>query len=120
VDHRRRPAHDLLDRGRRHTIEISRPHAPLVGMVAERLHAVADRVAGGLVAGHHEQHEERGELLVGERSPVDLGVQKLRGEIVLRLAPALGGELVHELGERLARGERSDERIRAGRRTPDR
>ena len=63
VDHRRRPAHDLLDRRRRHALEVGRPLAALVREVAERLHAVADGVARGLVAGDHEQHEERRQLL---------------------------------------------------------
>ena len=44
----------------------------LVGVLGERLHAVADRVARRLVAGHDEQDEERPELLAssgGRRRP---------------------------------------------------
>ena len=99
VDHRRRPAHDLVDRGRRDAVEVGRPDAALLGEVAERLHAVADRVARGLVAGDHEQHEERRELLVGERLAVELGVDQRRDEVVARRAAAVLGDVLRELRE---------------------
>ncbi|MFO1200934.1 MAG: hypothetical protein U1E86_28620 [Burkholderiaceae bacterium] len=54
-----RPAHDLLDGGRRDVLEVVLPHARLVTVLLERDHAVADRGARGLVAGDREQDEER-------------------------------------------------------------
>ena len=54
--------------GRRDAVEVRCPERALVGEVGERLHAVADRVARGLVAGHDEQHEER------RRAPASVSV----------------------------------------------
>ena len=62
VDHRRRPAHDLLDRRAARRVEVGPPRLPLLGVAGQRQHAVADRVAGGLVAGDDQQDEERGDL----------------------------------------------------------
>ena len=41
------------------------------GVIGQRLHAVADRVARGLVAGRRQQDEERSELLLGQALAVD-------------------------------------------------
>ena len=75
---------------------------PLVGVRHERVHAVADRVARGLVAGDAEQQEEHVELELVELVAVDLGVEQRRDDVlagfVLRLQ--LVGVRV-ELGERL-------------------
>ena len=76
VDHRRRPAHDLLDRVLRVGVEVARPQRALVGVLLERPHPVADRGAGGLVAGDDEQDEERRELGDGQPLTVDLGVHE--------------------------------------------
>ena len=61
-------------------VEVVRPELALVGVVGEREHAVADRVAGRLVAGDDEQDEERAELLASGagRLAVDLGVHERR------------------------------------------
>ena len=53
-------------------------HLVLVGVVAERAHAVRDRVARRLVAGDREQQEEQVEVHLGERVAVDLGVEQRR------------------------------------------
>ena len=76
VDHRRAPAHDLLDRVLRVAVEVAAPELVLVGVVLQRPHAVADRGAGGLVAGDDEQDEERRELGHGQPLAVDLGVHE--------------------------------------------
>ena len=81
VQHRRRPAQDLLDRGR-HERRVGAQPRHLVGVVHERLHAVRDRLAGGLVAGDDEQQEHRVELLLGQALPVDLGLDELRHDVV--------------------------------------
>ena len=62
VDHRGGPAHDLLDRGRRQRVEVGHPAVPLLGVLGEGEEAVGDGVAGGLVAGDHEEDEERRQL----------------------------------------------------------
>ena len=66
VDDRRRPAHDLLDRGGRQAVDVVEPALLLVGVLGQRDEAVGDGVAGGLVAGHDEQDEERRQLLRGQ------------------------------------------------------
>ena len=62
VDHRRRPPHDLLDSRGCQRVVVGPPLRALVGKARERQHAVADRVAGGLVARHDQQDEERRDL----------------------------------------------------------
>src|SRR5262245_33311903 len=114
VDHRRGPPHDLLDRGGRDPLEVRHPLAALAGEVRQRLHAMADRVPRGLVARHHEQHEERRQLLLRERLALELGVHQRRGEIFLRVLAALLGELVHQVRERLPRRERRDQHVPSG------
>jgi len=112
VDHGRRPAHDLLDRGGRDGVEVGGPDAALLGEVAERLHAVADRVARGLVARDDQQHEERRELLVGERLAVDLGVDERGDEVVAGVPAAVLGELLRELRELGAGGQQLRDDLR--------
>ena len=51
---------------------------PLVGVLAEREQAAADRVAGRLVAGLDEQLAVRDELLLGERRAVDRAARAAR------------------------------------------
>src|SRR5207244_13172625 len=41
-----------------------------------------DRVARRLVAGDHEEDEERPELLAGEALPVDLGLDERGGDVI--------------------------------------
>ena len=43
-------------------VEVGGPELALVGVLRQREHAVADRVARRLVAGDDEQQEERAEL----------------------------------------------------------
>ena len=74
----------------------------LVGVLGEGPQAVADGVARGLVAGHHQQDEERGQLGVGERLAVDVGVDQRRGEVVGGVLDAVGGQAPHELGQVVA------------------
>ena len=47
---------------------------PLLREVGERLERVAGGLAGGVVAGHGQQHEERGHIGVGQPVAVDFGV----------------------------------------------
>ena len=54
-------------------VDVASEQVPLVGVLEERVHAVRDRVAGGLVAGDGEQQEEEVEVHVGQRVAVDLG-----------------------------------------------
>jgi hypothetical protein len=82
VRHRGGPAHDLFDGGRRDALEVLGPDAALRGGIAERLHAVTDRVARGLVARHDQQDEERGDLLLVQPLAVDVGVDQRRGQVV--------------------------------------
>src|SRR5262245_50829829 len=62
VDHWCRPAHDLLHRGRGDALEVRGPRPAFVREVGECLHPVADRVPRRLVAGDHQEDEERREL----------------------------------------------------------
>ena len=62
-DHGGRPAHDLLG-GRRRALALV--ELPLVGVGEEGVHAVADGVAGRLVARDRQQEHEEAELVGGE------------------------------------------------------
>ena len=60
-------------------------------------------VAGGLVAGDHEQQPEHLELGVGEPLAVDLGVDDAADDVVARVGPAVGGHgqaVLHHPGQR--------------------
>ena len=88
-DHRRGPADDLLDGRRRDAVEVGEPDLPLLGVLGEQVQALADGVAGGLVARHDEQDEEARQLVGGEPLAVDLGVDQRGREVVGRaVAPA--------------------------------
>ncbi len=91
VDDRRRPPHDLLDRGRCERLVVGPPFRALVGIPGERQDTVADRVAGGLVARDHQQDEERRDL--GRRQPltVDLGLHQRGRQVLLRVDSAVLG-----------------------------
>ena len=66
----------------------------LVGVVAERVHAVRDRVARRLVAGDREQQEEEVEVHLRQAVAVDLGVEQRRDDVVARHLAAFGRERV--------------------------
>ena len=87
VQHRRRPAQDLLDRvvdaGRRGR---SCRSSNCSGLREERVHAVRGRVAGGLVARDREQQHEHVELELAELLALDLGVEELGDDVVARVA----------------------------------
>ena len=57
-------------------------------------------MAGGVVAGHRQQHEERGDLGVGEAVAVDLGLDQRGHQVVAGVLLAMLGQLGGELGER--------------------
>ncbi len=61
----------------------------LVGEVGERLHRVAGGLAGGVVAGDREQHEERRDLGVGEPGAFDLGVHQRAEQVVAGILDAV-------------------------------
>ena len=87
----------VRERGRRSR---SSQSARWSGWSVSSLHAVADGVAGGLVAGGDEQDEERSELLRRQALAVDLGVHQRRGEVVLRVGEAVLAEADRHLVER--------------------
>ena len=70
-------AEHLLDAGRQQ-LAVLEELAVLVGVLEQVVHPVRDEVAGRLVAGDREQHEERVELEVVELVAVDLGVDERR------------------------------------------
>ena len=62
-----------------------------------------DEVAGRLVAGHDEEHEEEVQLGVGQPVTVDLRVDEDRHDVVAWVLPPIGRQLVAqrvELGRR--------------------
>ncbi|MFC7101748.1 hypothetical protein ACFQQB_15525 [Nonomuraea rubra] len=63
-------------------------------MVEEREHATGGRVAGGLVAGDHEEEDEEVELVLAEGLAVLVRLEELGDDVVLGVRLALGGELV--------------------------
>ena len=58
------------------------PDGPLVGVLGEEVHTVAERGAGGVVAGDGEEDEEGPDLLGGEHVLAELVVDQGRGEVV--------------------------------------
>ena len=70
------PPHDLLDRSGCDGW-VLHPDATLLGMVGERLHAMADGGARRLVARDDEENEERPEFLGGQGLALDIGVHEL-------------------------------------------
>src|SRR6202034_2447468 len=70
------PAHDLVDAGGGDARRVRLPECPLLGVGGHGQQAVADGVAGRLVARHNQQNEEGGHLGVGERLAVDVGVDQ--------------------------------------------
>ena len=86
------PPQDLLHGAGQVPGWVAHEQLVLVGVLEERVHAVRDRVAGGLVAGHGEQQEEEVEVHVGQRVAVDLGARAARVMMSSRRfgAPLLG------------------------------
>src|SRR4029079_15892211 len=80
---------------------------PRLRMLTEREEPTADRVAGGLVPGLHQQLAVEEQLLVGERRTLERAAHERSDEIVLRLAAALRdqlGEARVDLAPRALRG----------------
>jgi hypothetical protein len=74
-------------------------------MLGERPQAVGDGVAGGLVARHHQQDEERRELLRAELLAVDLAGHQSGDQVVAGILDAGLAQFGHELGQLGPRGE---------------
>ena len=92
VDDRGGIAHDLFDCVPRAGLEVGEPRALLVGVLRQLHHAVADRVAGGLVAGDDEEDEEAAELLGAHAVAVDDRVHHHRGQVVGRVLQSVLAE----------------------------
>ena len=112
-DDRRGPAHDLVHRGRRHGGRIGLPQGSLIGMLGEGQQPMADGVAGGLVAGHHQQNEERRHLGIGQRLAIDVGVDQRGGHILGGVLLSVLGQIVHQHVELLRRHHEGDHGILA-------
>ena len=65
---------------------------------------VRDRVAGGLVARHHQQDEERRQFRAGELLAVHVGVHQRRHEIVRWVALPGGGQVGDQRAQFLGGG----------------
>ena len=76
---------------------------PLAGVLGEGEQAAADRVARGLVARLDEQLAVGDELLLGERLPVDLALDQLAHQIVLRIGCAVASIKRPEVARALRR-----------------
>ena len=94
MDDRRGPPHDLLDRRVDRAVEVVEQDLALVGMARELEEAVTDGVARGLVAGHHQQHEERSELGSGQSLAFDLGLHQRGGDVVAGVGQPVLAELL--------------------------
>lgn len=64
----------------------------MLGIAGQCQHAVSDRVARRLVAGHHQQDEERRDLPRRQPLAVDLGFDQAAGQIVVVVDPAVFGQ----------------------------
>ena len=100
----RGPAQDLVDRRRR---PLEPPALPLVRMLQERQHAVGDRLPGGLVARHGQDHEEEGELLAAQALAVGVRLDEPAGDV-----PEIVGDPC--LGRRMGVGEHLDDTRQVG------
>ena len=66
---------------------------------------MSNGIARGLVAGHHQENEERAEFLVGQPLPVDFSIHQRAGEVVRRILPAGGTEIGHQFVQIATSGE---------------
>ena len=83
-------------------VEVAPPQVALVGVPSQFEEAVADRVAGGLVARRRQQDEERGDLHRRQPVAVDLGLDERGAQVVSRVDPAVLGH-GHGIGGDLLR-----------------
>jgi hypothetical protein len=97
LHHRRRPAEDLLGRRLDEPVRVGGQPVPLLGVLEQGMEAAGDGVARGLVPRPDEQHEVAVQLLVGERDPIDGGVDEGRCEVVARAPASLGDQVVEVL-----------------------
>ncbi len=93
LDHRSRPAHDLLD-GRIDELRIALQLVPLAGILEQREQAPGHRIARRLVARDHQQHEVREQLDRRQQRPVHLAVADHAHDVVARGGAALLHEIV--------------------------
>src|SRR5690606_25684240 len=98
-------------RGGRDAVEVVLPDPPLVGVLGQEVHAVADGGAGGVVAGDGEEDEEGSDLVGRQQLLAEVVVHQLGGEVVGGVLPPLVGELVHEAGELHARLEQGGDHV---------
>ena len=110
LDDRRAEPQHLFD-GARQQRQVPAQQRELVGVWGQGDQGVRDQVAGGVVAGDHQELEEPVEFALGEAFTVDLGVGDGAPQVVGRsctLFCCLGSGV----GEHL--GERGDEQLRVG------
>ena len=69
---------------------------------------MADGVAGGLVAGHHQQNEERRHFGVGQCLAIDIGVDQGGGHILGGVLLSVLGQIVHQQIQLLRRVHEGD------------
>jgi hypothetical protein len=101
--HRRRPADRLLDQARDQAwvgLDLGQFRRPL----GQRPEAAGDRRRGGVVPGEGDGDVVAERVRLGQQFAVDAAVGDHAGEVVGRLAPAIGGdgaEVVADLGDGL-------------------
>ena len=81
---------DLFDRAAQPGPRILEQQGTLLRVIGEQHERVRDGVAGGLVAGHHQQDEERGELGTGQLLAVDVRRGQRRDQVVFRFLEPRG------------------------------
>jgi hypothetical protein len=91
---------------------IGLPQRPLVGVLGQGQQAVADGVAGRLVAGHHQQDEEGGHLGAVSASPSMLVLTRAEVTSSVGLSRRVG-QLGHEQVELLRRRHEGHHRVLA-------
>ena len=93
--HRGGPSDYFVDGGGRPQLLVE---LPLVTELSEGVHAMGDRVAGRLVAGHRQQDDEESEFVVGEFVALDVGLHQLGDQVVAGVGASVGGHLhgVHD------------------------
>ena len=89
---------DLLDRIR-HPRRIGGERRPRRVVLEDRLQAVGEQIAGGLVAGEQQQHAGGDDLLLLQHVAALLGRDQIADQIVARPRPAVGDHAAQELGE---------------------